>query len=364
MKERCTLLSNEIVISDKMVLSLQERIFLVEHTFRCNGEFTEEVRNRFKAAFPNSDVPHRNSVRSLIAKFRETGSVHDACRSGRDPILTDEKINNISEAMARSPNKSVRRLSDEVDISVGSAHNALRKTLKLHPYKISCYHELKEADYEKRVQFCRWFRQFLDNDDVLNKTFFSDEAWFHLSGYVNSQNYRHWSSDNPHEFIEKPLHSIKTGVWCAMSRRRIIGPIFFHETINAERYWKNLIVPFLDELTREERRHGYFQQDGAPPHTANVTLRRLNEVFPERVISTGIWPPRSPDLSALDFYLWGAVKEAVYKKKPRNLEELQNEISEHIRNISERELNSVFDSMRKRVDLCVLQGGGHFQQLL
>ena len=92
-----------------MVLSLQERIFLVEHTFRCNGEFTEEVRNRFKAAFPNSDVPHRNSVRSLIAKFRETGSVRDACRSGRDPILTDEKINNISEAMVRSPNKSVRR---------------------------------------------------------------------------------------------------------------------------------------------------------------------------------------------------------------------------------------------------------------
>ena len=60
--------------------------------------------------------------------------------------------------------------------------------------------------------------------------FFSDEAWFQLDGYVNSQNYRFWSSSNPHEYIEAPLHSAKTGFWCAMSRKKIIGPIFFSET--------------------------------------------------------------------------------------------------------------------------------------
>ena len=73
-----------------------------------------------------------------------------------------------------------------------------------------------------------------------------------------------------------------------MSRRRIIGPVFFRHIINAENYWNELILPFLNELTRQERLRGYFQQDGAPRHTANANLKRLSEVFPNGVISAGL----------------------------------------------------------------------------
>jgi len=59
--------------------------------------------------------------------------------------------------------------------------------------------------------------------------FFTDEAWFHLSRYVNSQNTRIWEAENPHTVHEEPLHSQKIGVWCGVSRRRIIGPIFFEQ---------------------------------------------------------------------------------------------------------------------------------------
>jgi hypothetical protein len=64
-------------------------------------------------------------------------------------------------------------------------------------------------------------------DVHLDKTFYTDEAYFHLSGYVNSQNTRMWSSENPHFFIETPQYPQKVGVWAAISQRRIIGPIFF-----------------------------------------------------------------------------------------------------------------------------------------
>ena len=47
---------------------------------------------------------------------------------------------------------------------------------------------------------------------VLDYTWFSDEAWFHLSGYVNSQNFRIWASENPNAVHEEPLHSEKIGV--------------------------------------------------------------------------------------------------------------------------------------------------------
>jgi hypothetical protein len=46
-------------------------------------------------------------------------------------------------------------------------------------------------------------------DDVLEKTFFTDEAYFHLSGYVYSQNIRMWSSQNSHFFTEAPHYPQK-----------------------------------------------------------------------------------------------------------------------------------------------------------
>ena len=66
--------------------------------------------------------------------------------------------------------------------------------------------------------------------------FISDEAWFHLSGYVNSQDTRYWSSENPHVIQEKPWHDLKIGAWCAVSGTKIISPIFFELTVNTDVY--------------------------------------------------------------------------------------------------------------------------------
>ena len=64
-------------------------------------------------------------------------------------ILTEQKVNVISEAMTSSPTKSLHSLSQQVGISYGAAHAALRKNMGLYPYRISCQHELKDADFEK-----------------------------------------------------------------------------------------------------------------------------------------------------------------------------------------------------------------------
>lgn len=348
---------------DVMVLSIEERIFLVEYVFRANGEYTDDVKKMFSERFPETDLPHRNTVRNLINKFRMHGSIEDAPRSGRPTVLSEQTLNVISQSMTHSPNKSMRRLSQEVGVSLGTAHATVRKTIGLYPYRITCQHELKETDHDKRLQYCLWFKENIGEPGVLDRTFFSDEAWFHLSGYVSSQNSRVWASENPHEFVEKPLHSLKVGVWCAMSRRRIIGPIFFTQTITAERYRNEIIMPFLAELTDDEK-NGYFQQDGATAHTANSSLRFLSDVFQERLISKGLWPPRSPDLSVLDFYLWGALKQKVYGNKPQNLQELRDNIQQQIASISQEERHRVFENLKRRTDLCICEQGGHFQQLL
>jgi hypothetical protein len=41
--------------------------------------------------------------------------------------------------------------------------------------------------------------------------------------------------------------------------------------------------------------YGYFQQDSATVHAAQNSMSALQEVFDDRIISTGLWPPGSPD---------------------------------------------------------------------
>jgi hypothetical protein len=138
--------------------------------------------------------------------------------------------------------------------------------------------------------------------------------------------------------------------------------LFFDETINAERY-QNLLTQFI-ALLEENERDCWLQQDGATPHTANTTTTFLHEFFGERVIGGGFWPPRSPDLTPPDFFLWGCLKDRVYRNNPRNLEELKHNIEANVTSINEQTLRNVASNFVKRVDACLHEGGGHFQHLL
>jgi hypothetical protein len=102
-------------------------------------------------------------------------------------------------------------------------------------------------------------------------TFFSGEVWFHLQGYINTQNNHYRNSQNPHRNHEALLHPVKVGVWCAVSARRIVGPVFFNETINCERYVQVILWQFIPELTVEEKLYGWFQQGSTTAHTAHMS---------------------------------------------------------------------------------------------
>ena len=103
----------------------------------------------------------------------------------------------------------------------------------------------------------------------------SDEAHFHLSGFVNKQNLCCWSATNPIELPERSLHNSKVTVWCAISSFRIIGPYFFEDerektvTMTGPRYvhmLENFLGPELARRPVNEEK--FFQQDGATSHTA------------------------------------------------------------------------------------------------
>jgi hypothetical protein len=89
----------------------------------------------------------------------------------------------------------------------------------------------------------------------------------------------------------------------------------------------------------------------------------LNEFFGGNITSRNLWPPQSPDLSQLDFYLWRVLKENMYNNKLHTLEELKQNTELCISNIT-AETHRVASNMRKRVNACIVECGRHFQHLI
>ena len=206
-----------------MVLTQEERVFLVKNVAQNKGKFTQNVKDSFVSVFGAERLPNRNSVAALMARFDETGSVKNRSKSGRPRVADDSVLNNISNCLERSPSKSLRHLAQETGISRSVTHRVVRE-LKFYPYKVKVVHD--------------------------------------------------------------------------------------------------------------------------------------------RVISRGLWPPRSPDLTPLDFYLWGRLKGVVYRSNPKTIETLKRETIREISSIDEDELKRVFENLRRRVNLCVRQNGSHFQHLM
>jgi hypothetical protein len=190
-------------------------------------------------------------------------------------------------------------------------------------------YELKQPDFAARIGFCNWLPQNV-RDGIVDPQLLvmTDEVWFHVSGRVNAQNVRIWMTILT--LYTKCHYIVKSWGGGCSSPRRI--------TVNSDRYVNDILNPFFNQLTAEERQYGYFQQDNATAHTANASMVAIREVFEDRITSRRLWPPRSPDFSFCDFYLWGNLKGNVYKNNPRSTEALQNEITRVIGSVTVDEL--------------------------
>ncbi|GBL93632.1 hypothetical protein AVEN_25629-1 [Araneus ventricosus] len=73
------------------------------------------------------------------------------------------------------------------------------------------------------------------------------------------------------------------------------------------------------------------------------------------------WPPRSPDLNPLDFFLWGYIKQRVYATPPSTLQELRNRITDACASVSPAMLYNVQREVQSRVQVCIVDEEHHFE---
>ena len=120
------------------------------------------------------------------------------------------------------------------------------------------------------------------------------------------------------------------------------------------------VVPQLNDLQPTI----IFQQDGAPPHWGLHVRGFLNQTFPDRWIGRDgpiPWPPRSPDITPLDFFLWGYVKDIVYRTKIRDITDLKQRITDAIATIDEAMLQRTWQEIEYRLDVLRATNGAHVE---
>ena len=345
-------------------MDTQTRIELLELYFTKKSA-SAAIRAYNTAHQVKRDSISVSTVTRLVTRFYETGSVHDKPRSGR-PSLEEERKPLIQEELVMQQNQnqfgvaSSHSVARGIGIPQSSVQRILRNRLHMYPYKLQTNQQLSGADKDARIEFANLMSSgAIDLDKVL----WTDESYFSLTGHVYKSNCTIWGTEKPRPSISIDVHAPKICVWFGFSACYRLTPFFFPATVTGQNYADMLDNHVFPEMRRKRKMSStIWQQDGAPPHFSLIARASISAAFPnDRIISRGYpqkWPAHSPDLSPLDYYLWATVKSRVYFNfTPRNLQELQERISQVIADIDQEELRRAVHHLPLRLE-CVLENGG------
>ena len=224
---------------------------------------------------------------------------------------------------------------------------------------------LQPNDMPRRKEFAVNTLQRISEDEAfLKRVCFSDKATFHVSGKLNKHNVRIWGSENHYATRVLQRDSPKVNVWCGIMCNRIIGPFFFHEASIAADFYLDLQTEYVAPQLIEFQPTIIFQQDGASPHWGLHVCEFLNETFPNRWIGGDgpiPWPPCLPHITPLGFFLWGYVKDIVYKAKVRDIDVLKQRISNAMTTIDEAMLQRTRQEIEYRSNVLRATNGAHIE---
>lgn len=359
---------------------------MVHHT---NSEYVDmlliygEVHQNSAAAsrlyaerFPNRPRPIPQKFTALVIRARETGVLQT--RPGRDggpgrhqrTLDAEEEILNLVE---EDPSSSTRKISRRVDVSNRIVWRTLREN-QLYPFHVQKVQALQPEDHHLRLQFCRWFLQkHAEIPNFSSIVLATDEATFTRNGITNSRNTHIWSVENPHAVRRNHFqHRFSINVWAGLVNGQFIGPFVLPDRLTGYDYLlflQNQFIQLLEEVPLNVRQQMWFLQDGAPPHYNRLVRQHLDNVFGNKWIGRGgpvTWPPRSPDLNPLDFYLWGVMKSMVYTNEIIDIDDLRNRVQAAAATIRRQDpgLVNYCNSWISRARLCVQKHGDNFEQLV
>jgi len=329
-----------------------------------------DAERQYLLKYPERRQPNRSIFKRLLKNLREYGAFQQTV-SHRVRTNNPEQTLNVLLAVQEDDTVGLRSIEKEHNVPKSNAQRILHKE-GYRPFKFRICHSLVPGDQQRRMVFCEWLTRMCDeNREFPRNILWSDESYFSNNGIFNRHNRHYWAKENEHR-VRPIRHQQRFGfnVWCGILGTRIIGPIIYEGTLNAERYFQflnNDIEDILDNIPLAENNGIWFMQDGAPPHNARINMEYLTERFQNKVIATNgpiRWPARSPDINPLDFFFWGYLNDEVYWKTFENVEQLRAEVQAAIARITPAMLENVMNEIVYRCYVCLENEGGLFEHTI
>lgn len=110
------------------------------------------MRNKLRDRY-DIESPAARVIKGWAEELFSTGTIIDKPRSGR-PSERGNAIEGVSQHLSAYPCSSVRRVSDELNISRSTCHRIMRKDLALKPWKSTSVQFLMPDDHINRVNCC------------------------------------------------------------------------------------------------------------------------------------------------------------------------------------------------------------------
>lgn len=335
-------------------------------------ENAERARRMYLERFPNRQTPSRNTFLRVIQRGRETGKLqpkkgHGGGRPNQIEVNVEEAILDMADA---DPTTSTRQIAQQVEVSQYFVWNTLKKN-GLHPYHLQRVQGLALGDYALRQQFCEWLLDRSNRErEFPMYVLVTDECCFTRDGVLNFHNSHIWAEENPHRIRQNKFqHRFSLNLWAGILNNSLIGPFELPARLNGASYLhflQEVLPQLLEDIPLAVRGNMWFMHDGCPAHFSRAVRDYLDTAFPQRWIGRGgfiSWPPRSPDLNPLDFFLWGYMKTLVYATEVNTIDELRRRINTTVENLRQQ-FPRLTENWIRRAQLCVEMQGQHFEQLL
>lgn len=328
----------------------------------------------YRQKYPNRRVPHHELFARLHRRLCEAGSFRINPHCGRDRTSRTPAVEEaVVEAIQSNPRASTRAIARDIGVRHSSVWRVLHEQ-SLHPFHFQRVQTLVPGDDRRRMDFVRWFLQRrVAQPDFPSCVLFTDEAIFSREGVVNAHNSHVWAHENPRATRTRAAQRrFSINVWAGIVGDCLIGPYLLPSRLDGRSYgiFLEYVLPdLLHDVPASLRDRIWFQHDGAPSHFSHYAREYLNRDFPARWIGRGgpiAWPPRSPDLSPIDFFLWGFLKGLVYETPVTSDEDLVARVVEAAARVRDRPglFERVRQSMIRRCEACIVADGRNFEHLL
>jgi len=290
----------------------------------CNGN-ARAAQREYGQRFRGRPLPSPSTFSRIHRNLRERGTF---LRARREPGRIEDVDEDILDNVRRDPETSIRTVAIRFDVSPWKVWDVLRQE-GLHPYHFLRVQGLEGTDSQQRINFCKWLLyNDVEDPQFFRRILWTDESTFTREGGFNVHNRHYYAAENPRLIRQQRFQRrFKINVWIGCIGNLIVGPLFdLPTTLGGNDYLRFLqhnLPTLLEDVPLNIRQRMIFQHDGAPPHFTRTVREHLNSTYPEWIGRGGRipWPPRSPDLNPIDFFVWGFLKSLVYSQEVHTVEE-------------------------------------------